>query len=175
MHVIKSSNRNYKKDIKKARKQTQELKGGSHKLHLTLLNSVLAVIRVAAVIKIMQLLWNVYTYYRNVGPTRNLERSCLFRARLKVLGLAIVTSLSGSEFHALTMRVVKKCFWMVFLASGRVSLKEWPRKLWVVESVRKFSGVIVMWWWIILWQVSKSTMRRRCSRDFNFKIFSRSL
>ena len=40
------------------------------------------------------------------------------------------------------MRVVKKCFWMVFLASGRVSLKEWPRQFWVVESLRKFSDVI---------------------------------
>ena len=151
----------------------------------------------------MQLVLKVIYYHRNEGPTRNLERSCRFSACLNVLGLLIVTSLSGSESHAFTaasestfkksntcgvsnnrlyftllyftMRFVKKCFWMVFLASGRVSLKEWPRKFWVVESLRKFSDVIKMWWWIILWQVNKSTMRRRCSKDFSVKIFSRLL
>ena len=39
------------------------------------------------------------------------------------LEILIVTSLSGSEFHAFTMRVGKKCFWMLILASSRVSLK----------------------------------------------------
>ena len=51
---------------------------------------------------------------------------CLSRARLKLLTVALQTTLSGKQFHSFITRCEKKYFLQSSLQAGLANFNEWP-------------------------------------------------
>ena len=108
------------------------------------------------------------------GMMRKSDKFNLLRCFLKSFGFLIEISSGAREFQGLIIRDEKKYLDVLFLQSGSSSLWWCPRSAVQREQAKKSLNWSAEWPLMILQQVSKSVMSRRCSSVWSPKMERRS-